>query len=214
MPTLKGAFLKFDTGLLGLPNIVIFQFNPETVSRTPSLSIDTSSERRDPTKVMAAPSESFSFSLRLDATDQLAEGNPIAVISGILPALSALELLLYPVPATGGMLKVPGSSGAYAYPPANLPVVMFFWGPFRILPVNVTSMSINELQYDRLLNPIRAEVSVNLQVVTPTTLSSAPTNYRNIMEGAYTYSQTVKEVMAAINLANTAEQIAALTIPL
>jgi len=38
MATLKGAFLNFGAGLLGaLPNIVVFQFNPTQVSRTPAI---------------------------------------------------------------------------------------------------------------------------------------------------------------------------------
>jgi hypothetical protein len=202
MPTLKGAFLKFEGGVLGLPTIVVFQFNPETVTRTPSIAqtdLPGSGEARDPRFVMAYPTESFSFSLRFDATDQLAKTNPIAIASGILPALSALELLMYPVPPTGGLLAIPGSGSAYASPPNLLPVVLFFWGAFRVLPVNVTSMSITELEYDPMLNPTRAEVSVSLQVVTP------PAVLSDLMEGAYNYTQNVKQVMAALNLANAAE---------
>jgi hypothetical protein len=38
MAVLKGAFINLGAGLLGgLPNIVIFQFNPEKVTRTPTL---------------------------------------------------------------------------------------------------------------------------------------------------------------------------------
>jgi len=38
MAALKGAFLNIGAGLLGaLPNIVVFQFNPDRVTRTPSL---------------------------------------------------------------------------------------------------------------------------------------------------------------------------------
>jgi hypothetical protein len=211
MPSLKGAFLKFKGGLLGLPDIVVFQFNPETVSRTPSLSLNPPSEQTNPNRLIAAPTESYSFSLRLDATDQLAAKNPIAISSGILPALSALELLMYPVPATGGELPIPNSGAAYTYPPESLPVVLFFWGPFRILPVNVTSMSINEMEYDPLLNPTRAEVTVNLQVVSPPALDRTDDK---LMQGAYKYTQTVKEVMSALNLANSAELVGSMMLSL
>jgi hypothetical protein len=38
MAALKGAFIKLGGGLLGaLPNIVVFQFNPDRVTRTPRL---------------------------------------------------------------------------------------------------------------------------------------------------------------------------------
>ena len=217
MPTLKGAFLKFSGGLLGLPDIVVFQFNPETVSRTPSLAqtdvTASTANWSDPLSVVAAPAESFSFSLRLDATDQLAATNPIAIASGILPILSALELLMYPMPASSQLLSIPNSGSAYANPPSQLPVVLFFWGPFRILPVNITSMSINETEYDPQLNPTRAEVTVNLQVVSPPALERI-TEDRQLMQGAYQYTQNVKEVMAALNLANSAALAGSMTVSL
>ena len=38
MAALKGAFLNFGAGVLGvLPNIVVFQFNPVQVTRTPAI---------------------------------------------------------------------------------------------------------------------------------------------------------------------------------
>src|SRR5262249_3309640 len=94
-----------------------------------------------------------------------------------------------------------GDQKPHQHPPERLPVVIFIWGPFRVLPVNIVSLSINETAYDPLLNPIRAEVSVNLQVLTPSQLAKDATFAR----GAYKYSQGVKEVMAALNLANAVE---------
>ncbi len=91
-------------------------------------------------------------------------------------------------------------SKPHQHPPQKLPTVLFFWGPFRILPVGITNLSITETEYDLLLNPIRAEVSVSLQVLTPSQLNDA-----TLAIGAYKYSQGVKEVMAALNLANAAQ---------
>jgi len=61
-------------------------------------------------------------------------------------------------------------------------------------------LSITESEYDPLLNPVRAEVSVSLQVLTPIQL-----NDDKLAIGAYLYSQGVKEVMAALNLANAVQ---------
>ncbi len=202
---LKGAFINLGAGLLGaLPNIVLFQFNPVRVSRTPRL-VQPARDANgagasDATQQPGEPSESYSFSLRLDATDQLAASNPIAAASGILPALSALELLMVPKDSlTIDLFKLGGGSSPHQHPPQRLPTVLFFWGPFRILPVTVNSLSVSETEYDQLLNPIRAEVAVSLQVLTPSNL-----NGQALAQGAYKYSQGVKEVMAALNLANTA----------
>ena len=96
MAALKGAFLNFGAGLVGaLPNIVVFQFNPTQVSRTPAIPrrppTCSSTGSSNATQQPCPPSETMSFSLRVDATEQLAQSNPIAAASGILPTLSAGE---------------------------------------------------------------------------------------------------------------------------
>ena len=209
MITLKGAFINLGAGLLGaLPNIIIFQFNPETVSRTPSLVWPPPKPKGigtvDATQQPAEPSESYSFTLRLDASDQLAQGNVDAAANGILPALSALELLM--IPKSSLLIDLPRLAKikkVFVNPPLKLNNVLFFWGPHRILPVVVTQMSISETEYDQLLNPVRAEVSVTLDVLTKTLIDK----HAVLARGAYAYSRGVKEVMAALNLANAAQLV-------
>jgi hypothetical protein len=204
MGALKGAFINLGAGLLGaLPNIVVFQFNPDKVTRTPKLvqppPQDDGSGTHNSGQQPGQPSESYSFTLRVDATDQLASSNPIAAASGVLPALSALELLMVPKGSLSiDLFNLGGGKKPHLHPPDQLPTILFFWGPFRILPVNITSLSITETEYDPLLNPVRAEVTVNLQVLTPSQIAKDAT----FAQGAYKYSQGVKEVMAALNLAN------------
>jgi hypothetical protein len=208
MAALKGAFLSFGAGLLGgLPNIVVFQFNPVQVTRTPSMAqpppLPNNTGNIDSLQQPNLPGESMSFSLRVDANDQLAQSNPVAAASGILPTLCALELLMVPKGALSINLSSLVSGGStpapFQLPPNKLPTVLFFWGPFRIVPVAITSMTITETEYDTLLNPVRAEVSINLQVLIPSQLAGD-----TLANGAYSYSQGVKEVMAALNLANAA----------
>lgn len=206
MASLKGAFLNFGAGLLGaLPNIVVFQFNPTQVSRTPSIprhpatcsGTGSSNAKEQP----CPPSETMTFALRVDATEQLAQSNPIAAASGILPTLSALELLMVPKSSLSlDLLSLSGSPGSHQSPPTSLPTVLFFWGPFRILPIVITSLSVTETEYDTILNPIRADVSVSLQVLQPSQLAGD-----TLGNAAYKYSQSVKEVMATLNLANAVQ---------
>jgi hypothetical protein len=207
MAALKGAFIKLGAGLLGaLPNIIVFQFNPDRVTRTPSLVRPPAKKdgagKRPASPQPDEPSQSISFTLRIDATDQLAQSNPIAAASGILPTLSALELLMVPKSSLSlDLFKLSGSKNkSHTHPPDKLSTVLFLWGPFRILPVSIHSLSITETQYDPLLNPVRAEVSVSLEVLTPSQLDDA-----TLAIGAYKYSQGVKEVMAALNLANAVQ---------
>ena len=207
MAALKGAFINLGAGLLGaLPNIVVFQFNPDRITRTPKLArppaTDTGAGQKNTNEQPGKPSESISFTLRIDASDQLAASNPIAAASGILPTLSALELLMLPKSALSiNLFGLSGAPSPALHPPDKLPTVLFFWGPLRILPVNITSLSINEMLYDTLLNPVRAEVNVNLEVLTPDQIGADDT----LSTGAYNYTWGVKQVMAALNLANAAQ---------
>jgi hypothetical protein len=63
-------------------------------------------------------------------------------------------------------------------------------------------MSITEQQYDFLLNPIQAEVTISMAVGLPDKCSDD-----TIGKGALEYSNLVKDAQAIANLANTAEQI-------
>ena len=205
MAALRGAFINLGAGLLGaLPNIIVFQFNPDRMSRTPTLvqtqPTNDGAGRRNARWAPGQPSETLNFSLRIDATDQLASSSPIAVASGILPTLSALELLMVPRGALSLNLFGGGTPAPHRHPPDQLPVVLFVWGPLRVLPVKISSLSISETQFDTRLNPVRAEVTVNLVVLTPDDMADD-----SIGRGAYDYSRGVKEVMAALNLANAAE---------
>jgi hypothetical protein len=214
MAVLKGAFIDTSAGLLGvLPNIVVFQFNPETLTRTPKMvqtPVTPSGEgRQDSYLQIEEPTESINFTLRIDATDQLLlEHSPIAALRGILPTLSALELLMKPRPPVDlsqlAQLAAPGAApGPYRPKPLILPAILFVWGLYRILPVTITGLSINETEFDVLLNPVRAEVTVDLDVLTPSQLGTSSDT--NIARHAHDYSWKVKAAMAALNLANAAE---------
>lgn len=195
MPTVKGAFVRYEDSSLGaLPNIIVFQFNPETMTRNPSIYSEDGSccdnaGKKEKLNITGMPRESLSFTLRLDAGDKIASGDRSAISYGILPALSALELLMYPRNKVDLNFN---QSGEYN-PPDKLPLVLFIWGVQRVLPVKINSLSINEMEYDTRLNPTRAEVSVSMEVITPPNLSG-------FAERAYSYTLNAKKAMAAANL--------------
>src|ERR1700759_4051929 len=98
MAALKGAFLNYGAGLLGgLPNIVVFQFTPTQVSRTPAIAQQprpcTSSGTSNSKEQPCQPGETISFSLRVDAREQLEQSSPVAAGSGIQPRLRAPAVL-------------------------------------------------------------------------------------------------------------------------
>lgn len=224
---LHGAFVQFmQTFLIPAPNVIIFQFNPESISHSWSPAQAASTDDDNPLAVSGAPAESFDFNLAMDANDMIADGSVIAqglaTANGIYTRLAALEMLLQP--DTGGGNSLLGSvsisssgislsggassSNKHTVPAAQLPTVLFVWGPGRILPVKVSSLSITETLYDPvLLNPIHAEAKVALQVLTPRELQHVNGPLADVAKIAYKYSQKLREALAIANLANSVESI-------
>jgi hypothetical protein len=140
--------------------------------------------------------------VEIDATDQLEQANPLTTAVGIYPTLAALEILLYPKSAMVIANDILSLIGTIEVIPMQGPMTLFVWGPQRILPVRLTSMSITEEAHDPQLNPIRAKVELSLTVLSYQDLS--------ITDPAYTLflaHHVVKEVMAATNIFNSAQSI-------
>ncbi|MEK6676307.1 MAG: hypothetical protein AABZ47_11720 [Planctomycetota bacterium] len=218
---LRGAFVQFmETFLIPAPNIIVFQFNPETITHswTPA---QTANEVGNPLAVSGVPGESFQFTLKMDSSDMIADGSPvaegIATASGIYTRLAALEMLLYPTESTAadllGTVSVSfGNSGTSAseekrkVPQAVLPTVLFVWGPGRILPVKITSLSITETLHDSLLlHPTHAEALLGISVLTPQELQAVTGTMGELAKAAYIYSHGLREILALANLANSVE---------
>lgn len=213
---MRGALIEYGAGLIGpIPNVVIFQFNPETVSRTimiPGKPLDAKS--RETQQVGDPPVEKISLNIRFNASDQLADNNPLARLFGVGPRLAALEKMVYPISKSnslvGAALDAIGDAlfGGGDKPPEQpiprekMPKLLLIWGLTRILPVVIESMTITEQLYDHLLNPIQAEVALSLSVNGLDPCADDP-----IGKGAFVYTTTVKDAQALLNLANTAGQI-------
>ncbi len=74
--------------------------------------------------------------------------------------------------------------------------MLFVWGPQRIVPVRVTALSTSETLYDSSLNPIHAEVTITLRVLTPEEISGMNGEMKQIAQVAYMYSQGLRQVQA------------------
>jgi hypothetical protein len=216
MTLLRGALIEYGTSLIGpLPNIVIFQFNPESLSRTLQIpSRPTGATQRETTQAGEKTFEKISFKAHFSAANMLDEGKVLAQLFGIGPQLAALEKMVLPSSKIAGLIGAAidaigdalGGGGddapAQPIPREAYPRILFIWGLTRVLPVTIDSMSISELEYDALLNPLRAEVDISLSVITVDDCSDDL-----LAKGALEYSTIAKEAQAIANLANTAEQI-------
>ncbi len=184
---LKGALVSFE-----LPNpkpaVIVFQYNPDTLSRT--LEAQTGGEGADALRIKGAPVETIKLDSELDATDQLEQG---AAATGLHPQLAALEVLIYPKSALVIANTALLNAGTIEILPPQAPFTLFIWGAKRVLPVRLTEFSITEEAYDPQLNPIRAKVSLGLRVLSYNDLPVANPGYHLFLA-----HQIVKETMAAI----------------
>ena len=180
------------------------------------------------------PPETFTLALELDAADALEnpESHPVAFISGVADRIAAMEMLLYPQGESllGGLLgSVTGSLSVGASPGggsiggalggaagggvrpvarATVPVLLFVWGPGRIVPVRITSFSVDEQAFSPLLYPIRAKVSIGLKILTPKDFPACNLKLaEQIAITAFKFTRKQKEVLAAANMANSVESI-------
>ena len=72
----------------------------------------------------------------------------------------------------------------------------------------MTSLSITEKLYDPvLLNPIHAEATVGLKVLTPEELAFVDGPLAEVAKTAYGYSQKLRQGLALANLGNAVESI-------
>lgn len=221
MSLLRGALIEYGTDLIGpIPNVVIFQFNPESLTRTLEIPPrPTVATQRETAQAGEKTFEKITFKAHFSAANMLDEGKVLAELFGIGPQLAALEKMVLPsaklagligaaLDAIGDALGGGDDAPAQPIPREKYPRILFIWGLTRVLPVTIDSMGITELEYDALLNPTRAEVDITLSVITVDDCSDDM-----LAKGALEYSTLAKEAQAIANLANTAEQIVEL-IPL
>lgn len=210
VPLLKGALVQIFEDVVGvaLPNIVLFQYNPTKLSHTLTpwnpQEVDQSGRGAQAPMVQPFdPKESFSLTLELDATDDLEANHPIAIAAGVGDRLAALKKLTYPSEGLFGDLlrnanALAGGASCKVERPA-VPVVLFVWGPGRILPVRITSFSVEETLHSPTLHPLHASVSLGLEVLTPDMFKCRMTLSQKIATSAYSYTRIVDDILAIAN---------------
>jgi len=199
---LKGGLVSLD--LAGPPNVVIFQYNPETVTRSLTPQTVGGQSPGDPLRIASPPQEMIRFDAAIDATDQLEQGNPPATLMGIHPQLAALEMMIYPKAVRVIANEILLQAGMIEVVPPEAPLTVLVWGVPRVVPVRLTSLSISEEMFDPTLNPIHAKASLEVRVL----------NYHDLglvsAGGAiFMAHQAMKEVMAAVSTVSGAVSLSA-----
>jgi hypothetical protein len=210
----KGVLVCLSEDFLGpVPNIIVFQYNPETITRTLQPFTGAASEGeadKDGGGVSTSqpfdPQEEFKLTLEFDATDELEKPylNPGAAVFGVADRVAALEMLLYPTGQNTLSQAISSALGsATPVPKGRVPIILFAWGPGRIVPVRLTEFSVKEEAYSTTLYPVRATVNVGMRVLTAQALKEMGRTLSATEElavKAYQFTKKQKELLAAKNM--------------
>jgi hypothetical protein len=201
---IKGALIGLDPAD-PLASVIVFQYNPDTMTRrleARSTGGADGGDKSEAFRLSGPPRETITLSVEFDAADQADQDNPQLVTTGVYPALSALEMLLYPKSAVVIANTVLALLGNIEIIPPEAPPTFFVWGPQRVLPVRLTGFSINEQAYDGFLNPIQAKVDLSLYV-----LSYADLKLTNPSYYVFLAHQIAKEALATSNVVSGVQNI-------
>ena len=164
---LKGGIVLLDPDSSAVQKIIPLQYNPETISRslTPKY-LGEGADQSDALRLTGPPQETYNLEAEIDATDFLEIQDSQTLEEGLHPALAVLEKIVYPASSRLLSNNAAASSGDLEIIPAEGPMVLFIWSKKRVVPVKLTEFSITEEAFDANLNPIRAKISLGMQVLT------------------------------------------------
>jgi hypothetical protein len=208
---LPGAFVQLaeDLGII-IPNVVLFQFNPEKVTRgfepwNPFPASPKDSPAKTPTVQPFTPEESYSFDLEYDATEDIADGNPVAQLTGVATQIAAIRKLLEPTDGLFGDLigaakALVGEAGKQAERPV-VPILLFVLGPGTVLPVRITKLSVTVNEFLPTLYPLMATVSVELRVLPPEVFDGVTTAATKVAVAAFNFTRLQEDALAIASAA-------------
>jgi hypothetical protein len=197
---LKGAIVGVDL-FNPLASVILFQYNPDKLTRSigtqqatqPPAAGTATPNRTEVLRLKGPPKETITLEIEIDAADQLEKADPIATTLGVHPTLASLEMLLYPKAALMIANEILAEFGVIEIIAPEAPLTLFVWGIKRVLPVRISSFTINELFFDTELNPIRATVGLSMQVLNYQDLGLA-----SVGGALFMAHQVSKEVIATI----------------
>jgi hypothetical protein len=177
--------MLFEYGLSVPPLALIFDFNPQQISRSRTVTIKMGEAPGNRTgydflspldtprvaQGVEQAAESFSIDILLDATDKMNDGDPIAAAFDIQPQIDTLRSMVEPK-AQGPMglqtlaaLGGGGGGGGRAFErQETASVLIFAWG-LQLMPVFLTGVTQKEALHLPNLLPYRAEMSLAMQVI-------------------------------------------------
>lgn len=166
----KGTLIVMAPGGGAIRNTIAFQYNPDEITHTyqvQGVGGDGGGERAQPFRLKGPAVRSITLNIEIDVTDQLEfpDKNPNAAAFGIGPQLAVLESLINPSVDELLSLAAKAANGTLEILQPEAPLILFQWGKSQTVPVRIKDLSVTEEAFDAALNPIRAKVSLGLQVL-------------------------------------------------
>src|SRR5260370_34063398 len=136
---MKGAILVLEP-TTGIPlNTINLQYNPERLRRSiKPQSVGDLPDRTEVLRLKGPPIETIHCDVEIDATDQLAAGDPTTTSFGIAPQLSTLELLVYPSSALLIANEILSLIVTIELLPFSSTLSLFGWRTYPVSPVSLT----------------------------------------------------------------------------
>ncbi|MET0179338.1 MAG: hypothetical protein ABW194_02500 [Novosphingobium sp.] len=174
--------MLFEYGLTLPPLALVFDFNPQTISRSRNVTIKmgeapgnrtgydflTPLETPRVAQGVELAAEGFSIDILLDATDRMNEGDAIAGQFGVQPQIDTLRSMVEPKaqgPFGLQTLAALGGGGQRAFErQETASVLIFAWG-LQLIPVFLTGVTQKEALHLPNLMPYRAEMGLTMQVI-------------------------------------------------
>jgi len=206
-----GAFIQLIEIVGGFsPEVVTFQYNPEKISRSFQIYGDGANNQEkgqeSPQTQPFAPDESINFALVLDAADGLGEGRLIEERFGITAKLSAIERLIFASSDLGALVagQLPGFIDAIPTQP-RVPTTLLVLGPHRLVPIRITSMSVEEELFAPDMRPVRATVNLSLKVISEEQLRGLTHPTDQIARAAYMRHHAARYDLAIVSKRDAGE---------
>jgi hypothetical protein len=168
---LRGGLVQLDQTVV---NVVAFQYNPDTLTRTltPRSIGGEPGDRLEVLRLTGPPKETIKLEAEFDHDDDHPEfvfapyRTDVTQSVGLLPTLAALESMITPSTTQIADVDALFMAGQLEVAPVEAPLTLLVWGPKRIVPVLLTSLTLTEEAFGPQLQPIRAKVSLELKTLT------------------------------------------------
>lgn len=213
--SVKGALIQLNpkTGMAGItnniPNVVQFDINPETLTRTftpwKAEAEEGAPSPGAPVQPIEVPQKFTGFEIKIDP--YAAKGSLIPPNSFSVEArLAALRKMIEPAKSViGDLLQSVAdltNTGTSDYTPPEIAPVILWLGARIILPIQIETLTITEHQHDALYYPIRATVAMDLKVLTPDYFRCSDSDAVEIAIAAYEYTRAQSDFLAVTNQAD------------